>query len=53
MKIEAHSSEQQSRLFGRHFDHTDPLVSLISRESIDALKSHFRVRELAPEYDLK
>ncbi|KAF5841812.1 translation protein [Dunaliella salina] len=42
MKIEAHSSEQQSRLYGRHFDHTDPLVSLISRESIDALKSHFR-----------
>jgi translation initiation factor 5B len=31
----------QSRLYGRHFDHTDALISRISRESIDALKSHF------------
>lgn len=28
-------------MFGRHFDHTDQLVSKISRESINALKAHF------------
>lgn len=32
---------EQSRMFGRHFDHTDQLVSKISRESINALKAHF------------
>lgn len=41
MKIEAGNAEQQSRLYGRHFDHTDQLVSKISRESINALKAHF------------
>lgn len=43
MKIEAVTAAEQSRLFGRHFDHTDALVSLISRESIDALKAYFKV----------
>jgi hypothetical protein len=28
-------------MFGRHFDHTDHLISKISRESINALKAHF------------
>lgn len=41
MKIEAGNTEQGSRLYGRHFDHTDALVSKISRESINALKAHF------------
>lgn len=41
MKIEACNTEQGSRMFGRHFDHTDQLVSKISRESINALKAHF------------
>lgn len=41
MKIEACNTEQGSRLYGRHFDHTDPLISKISRESINALKAHF------------
>jgi translation initiation factor 5B len=41
MKIEAQNTEQGSRVFGRHFDHTDHLVSKISRESINALKAHF------------
>jgi hypothetical protein len=41
MKIEAMNTEQGSRMFGRHFDHTDQLVSKISRESINALKAFF------------
>lgn len=41
MKIEACNTEQGSRIYGRHFDHTDHLVSKISRESINALKAHF------------
>ena len=41
MKIEAGNAMEQSRMFGRHFDHTDQLVSKISRESINALKAHF------------
>lgn len=45
LKIEPQSSDQQSKAYGRHFDHTDALVSLISRESIDALKIYFRVSE--------
>ncbi|CAG5129899.1 unnamed protein product, partial [Candidula unifasciata] len=30
------------KMFGRHFDETDLLVSKISRQSIDAVKDHFR-----------
>ncbi|VDP87205.1 unnamed protein product [Echinostoma caproni] len=30
------------KLYGRHFDHTDLMVSKISRESIDIMKEHFR-----------
>jgi translation initiation factor 5B len=32
---------EQSRMYGRHFDHNDQLVSKITRESINALKAHF------------
>ncbi|GIL53237.1 hypothetical protein Vafri_8897 [Volvox africanus] len=41
MKIEGETTEEKSRLFGRHFDHNHQLVSVISRESIDALKQYF------------
>ena len=41
MKIEGTNAEQQSRTFGRHFEAKDQLMSKISRESINALKSHF------------
>lgn len=41
MKIEGTNATEQSRTYGRHFDHQDQLVSKISRESINALKSHF------------
>ncbi|XP_014664581.1 PREDICTED: eukaryotic translation initiation factor 5B-like [Priapulus caudatus] len=30
------------KMYGRHFDHTDLLVSKITRESIDTLKKYFR-----------
>jgi len=30
------------KMIGRHFEHTDDLVSQISRESIDILKESFR-----------
>ncbi|KAI8476355.1 MAG: P-loop containing nucleoside triphosphate hydrolase protein [Monoraphidium minutum] len=41
MKIEGTNATEQSRTYGRHFDHKDQIVSRISRESINALKSHF------------
>ena len=41
MKSEGTNSTEQQRLFGRHFDENDALVSRISRESIDALKAFF------------
>eukprot|EP00742_Colponemidia_sp_Colp-10_P002334 GILJ01002490.1.p1 GENE.GILJ01002490.1~~GILJ01002490.1.p1 ORF type:complete len:972 (-),score=276.79 GILJ01002490.1:172-3087(-) len=36
------SSKDPTVMYGRHFDHTNALVSKISRDSIDALKEHFR-----------
>ncbi|KAK9832093.1 hypothetical protein WJX81_005641 [Elliptochloris bilobata] len=42
LKLEATSAAEFSRSYGRHFDHKDPLVSRISRKSIDLLKLHFR-----------
>jgi len=29
-------------MYGRHFDHTADIVSHVTRDSIDALKTHFR-----------
>jgi translation initiation factor 5B len=40
MKIESTNASEAARLYGRHFDSNDPLVSRISRDSIDALKAH-------------
>ena len=42
MKIEATNSTEAARLYGRHFDHNDRLVSKLTRKSIDVLKEHFR-----------
>jgi translation initiation factor 5B len=42
MKIQPVSAAESSRLYGRHFDHKDELVSRITRESIDMLKENFR-----------
>lgn len=41
IKIE-HCSSDAPKLYGRHFDHTDILMSRISRDSIDACKEYFR-----------
>jgi len=41
VKIEAVPGEAP-KMFGRHFDETDLLVSKISRQSIDACKDYFR-----------
>jgi len=41
VKIE-HAVYETARLFGRHFDEKDELISMISRESIDVLKELFR-----------
>lgn len=42
VKIQSTSPEEAAKLYGRHFDHTDQLVSLISRPSINALKAFFK-----------
>lgn len=42
VKIRATSAEEAARLYGRHFDHNDELVSKISRDTIDALKAFFK-----------
>lgn len=52
MKIEATNSNEASKLFGRHFVEQDELVSKISRESIDALKAHFRDEMTRPLWEL-
>ena len=41
IKIENMTSEAP-KLYGRHFDSRDLLISRLSRESIDVLKDHFR-----------
>lgn len=42
VKIRATNPEEAARLYGRHFDHNDELLSKISRESIDSLKAYFK-----------
>ena len=41
IKIESEQPEFQ-KMFGRHFDEKDDLVSRITRQSIDAIKENFR-----------
>lgn len=41
LKID-HVGGDAPKLYGRHFDHEDMLVSRITRESIDAVKEYFR-----------
>lgn len=40
VKIE-HAAHESSKMFGRHFEENDVIISHISRASIDALKAHF------------
>ncbi|ESR47682.1 eukaryotic translation initiation factor 5B [Citrus sinensis] len=42
IKIAGSNSEEQQKMFGRHFDIEDELVSHISRKSIDVLKANYR-----------
>lgn len=43
---------EASVLHGRHFELSDDLVSIITRESIDTLKDHFRDEMTDPDWDL-
>ncbi|KAJ4797246.1 Eukaryotic translation initiation factor 5B [Rhynchospora pubera] len=42
IKIVSTNSDEQQKMFGRHFDMEDELVSHISRRSIDILKANYR-----------
>ena len=42
MKVQSTTALEASRMYGRHFDESDELVSRVSRHSIDLLKEHFR-----------
>ncbi|KAG8912394.1 hypothetical protein FRC00_004587 [Tulasnella sp. 408] len=47
VKIE-HAVYESAKMFGRHFDDKDEVISQITRQSIDVLKDSFR-SEVAPE----
>ncbi|KVH98634.1 Elongation factor, GTP-binding domain-containing protein [Cynara cardunculus var. scolymus] len=42
IKITGSNAEEQQKMFGRHFEMEDELVSRISRNSIDILKTNYR-----------
>lgn len=52
MKIEMPNVDAQHKVFGRHFDLPDEIVSQISRESIDVLKEHFQGKVSQEEVQL-
>ena len=52
VKIESTNSTEAGRLFGRHFDMQDELVSKVTRDSINALKKHFRDEMTRPDWEL-
>lgn len=43
VQIVGSNAEEQQKMFGRHFEIDDELVSHISRKSIDILKANYRV----------
>eukprot|EP00243_Klebsormidium_subtile_P009546 TRINITY_DN4811_c0_g5_i1.p2 TRINITY_DN4811_c0_g5~~TRINITY_DN4811_c0_g5_i1.p2 ORF type:complete len:188 (+),score=88.11 TRINITY_DN4811_c0_g5_i1:40-564(+) len=42
LKIQSTNAEEAQKMYGRHFDKDDELVSHISRKSIDLLKENYR-----------
>jgi len=42
IKIDTANSPNPTTTYGRHFDHTNKLYSLISRKTIDSLKEFFK-----------
>ncbi|GBG83244.1 hypothetical protein CBR_g36859 [Chara braunii] len=42
IKIVGQNAEESQKIYGRHFDHSDLLVSRISRKSIDVLKENYK-----------
>lgn len=51
VKIE-HAVYESAKLFGRHFDEKDEIISFITRESIDTLKAHFKADVAKDEWQL-
>lgn len=51
VKIE-HAVYQSARMFGRHFDEKDELISHITRQSIDVLKATFKAEVSMEEWAL-
>lgn len=51
VKIQGNSS-QSYVTYGRHFDHTNSLVSQLSRKSIDLLKANFKNDLQRPDWEL-
>ncbi|KAI5079715.1 hypothetical protein GOP47_0005194 [Adiantum capillus-veneris] len=52
MKIAGSTPEEIQKMYGRHFDHQDELVSHITRRSIDVLKESFRDELSVDEWKL-
>ncbi|KAK1303469.1 hypothetical protein QJS10_CPB11g02132 [Acorus calamus] len=52
IKILGSNSEEQQKMFGRHFEIDDELVSHISRKSIDVLKMNYREDLTLEEWQL-
>ncbi|KAK1274183.1 hypothetical protein QJS04_geneDACA009741 [Acorus gramineus] len=52
IKILGSNSEEQQKMFGRHFEIDDELVSHISRKSIDVLKTNYREDLTLEEWQL-
>lgn len=48
-QIVGSNPEEQQKMFGKHFDYEDELVSHISRSLIDILKENYRVSHLIQE----
>lgn len=52
LQITSTNPEEQQKMFGRHFEMEDELVSHISRKSIDTLKANYRVSMVGFHIDL-